>query len=146
MRHTTVIGIHLVLRGDDGVLLGLRRNTAFGDGLYHLCAGHLEADESVLECAVREAREELGITLDPAGLALVHTLHHRDPDNGHARLQLFLEATWWSGEISLREPDVCAGWRWFPDDALPTAIVPYTRDALHAIRAGRVLACAGWPA
>ncbi|MGW0661002.1 NUDIX hydrolase [Streptodolium elevatio] len=145
VRHSTVIGVHLVLRSNRGVLLGLRHNTAFGDGQYHLCAGHLEAGESVLSCAVREAREETGVELHPDDLSLVHTLHHFDPDDGRTRLQVFLEASRWTGEITLREPECCAGWRWFPDDALPTNTVAYTADALTAIKYGIAYAESGWP-
>jgi 8-oxo-dGTP pyrophosphatase MutT (NUDIX family) len=61
------------LRRDVGdtaeVLLQLRQGTGFMDGHWAAAAaGHVEAGESVLEAAVREATEELGITIDPADL------------------------------------------------------------------------------
>ena len=47
--------------GPDEVLLQLRQHTGFMDGHWACAAaGHVEAGESVLAAAVREAAEELG--------------------------------------------------------------------------------------
>lgn len=145
MRHRLVIGIHLVITDHRGhILLGLRPGTAaFGAHQWHVPAGHLD-DESARHCAVREAREELGIGISSDALRLLHTLHQRDPDDGHARIQLFFGVDRYTGHIANREPDRCTELRWWPPDALPAAIVPYTARALAAIAAGVVYAEAGW--
>ncbi|GAA4947882.1 hypothetical protein GCM10023205_04840 [Yinghuangia aomiensis] len=93
---------------------------------------------------MREAHEELGIGIDPDALHLLHTLHQRNPDNGHARLQLFFGVDRYTGHIANCEPDRCVALQWWPPDALPASIVPYTAGALAAITAGVIYAEAGW--
>ena len=136
------IDLHLVLIRDGRVLMGRRRNVVFGDGLYHVPAGRLEADETVVDGLLREALEETGIVLSPDDLDLVHVMHLRD---GSDRLSLFFTAERWSGTIENREPEKCAGWEWLPVADLPGNTVPYARQALADILAGRRLGLFGWP-
>ncbi|MFI8201586.1 hypothetical protein [Streptomyces sp. NPDC085937] len=44
----------------------------------------------------------------------------------------------------MREPDECLAWRWWEPGALPDRLVPYTREAIGHIRAGRPYSEAGW--
>jgi 8-oxo-dGTP pyrophosphatase MutT (NUDIX family) len=83
-RKGLVVDLHLILRQGVRILLGLRQNTGFSDGMYHLPAGHLEDGETISAGAIREAKEELGIDLHPADLHLVHVMHQRS-----GRLSLF---------------------------------------------------------
>ena len=51
------------------VLLQLWRGTGYMDGHWACeAAGHVEAGESVLDAAVREAHEEIGVVVDPRAL------------------------------------------------------------------------------
>jgi 8-oxo-dGTP pyrophosphatase MutT (NUDIX family) len=138
-KHRLITDLHLILRDGTRVLFGLRRNTGFADGLYHLPAGHLEADETIIAGTLREAKEELGIEIAPADLELVHTMHHRE-----GRLALFFEVRGWSGEINNAEPDKCAALAWIAGDALPQNLVPYARAALERISAGQCVSTFGW--
>ncbi|CAM5275485.1 NUDIX domain-containing protein (plasmid) [Streptomyces viridifaciens] len=145
-RHDNIVGVHLVLQQDDSVLLGRRLNTTFAEGWYHVPAGHLEAQpgESLSDCAVREAAEELGVTISPADLELAHVLHLHDLVDGRDRVQTFFMVHAWAGQISNAEPHKCAGWEWHPYDRLPDQLVDYTRAALGAIRAGVLYSELGW--
>ncbi|WP_433762259.1 NUDIX domain-containing protein [Nocardia sp. CA-135398] len=64
-RHKVTGDVHLLLRRRAEVLFGQRQNTGFEDGAWHLPSGHLEADESVVDALIREAREEIGVTIAP---------------------------------------------------------------------------------
>lgn len=132
-RAQAIVAVHLILRRDDDVLLGLRRNTGWSDGCWHLPAGHLEPGEPPLDALVREAREELGIAVDPAEATLVHLLHFPGEPS---RLNLFFEARRWSGEPVNVEPDKCADLHWFSLRKLPTPLVGYAGAALAHRRAG----------
>ena len=79
------VGVHLILAADGKVLLLRRANTGFADGSWSVPGGCLDEGETLPAAAAREAREELGITIDPAGLAFAHLCHHADPD-GQARI------------------------------------------------------------
>jgi len=135
------IDLHLVLRWNDRVLLGKRLNRPFGSGQYHVPAGHLEADETIVDGVIREAREETGIRLEPVDLDLAYVMHFRGKND---RLSLFFVAERWQGEIENREPDKCAGWDWFPAAQLPEPMVPYAKAALTDFLAGRRLGLFGW--
>jgi 8-oxo-dGTP diphosphatase len=140
-RYKTCVDLHIILRQGDQILLGERCNTGFADGCWHLPSGHLDPGEAATAGAVREAAEEIGVIIDPADLCMVHVMHHRTND---ARTAFFFEATRWSGEVANREPDKCAGWKWFPLDALPEQMIPYAADALSHYRKGTGYSERGW--
>ena len=135
------IDLHLVLLRDGCVLMGERRNTQFAAGQYHVPAGHLEVDETIVDGIIREALEETGIVLAPENVELGHVIHFRGQSD---RLSLFFTADRWSGGIENREPDKCAGWAWIPTDDLPDNTVPYARQAITDLLAGKRLGLFGW--
>ncbi|WP_158852974.1 NUDIX hydrolase [Saccharothrix deserti] len=139
-----LIDVHILLVHDNRVLLTRRRDgdPAF-DGLWHLPSGKLDAGESVLDAAVREAEEEVGVHLDPADLRLVHTLHVNG-SGPEPRLGLFFEARRWTGNPANLEPDKCSAVRWFPLDALPDRIIDYPAAGIRAYRTGTAFGTRGW--
>jgi len=139
-----LIDVHVLLVRDDQVLLTQRRDTnPQFDGLWHLPSGKLDAGESVLDAAVREAAEEVGVLINPADLHHVHTLHVNG-SGAEPRLGLFFEARQWAGEPVNREPDKCSAVQWFNLDALPTQLIDYPAAGLHAYLAGNSFSVQGW--
>ncbi|MBO0654569.1 NUDIX domain-containing protein [Streptomyces triculaminicus] len=139
------VGAHLLFERRGHVLLGLRPPDAlFAANIWHVPAGHVER-ESVRACAVREADEELGITVAEPDLELVHTVHLLHADNSVPRLQLFFRVHRWQGEPQLMEPDRCVEWRWWPLHALPEPTVEYTVAALEGMANGWPYTDMGWP-
>lgn len=125
----------------DEVLLQLRQSTGFMDGHWAAgAAGHVEADESVIQAAIREAREELGVTLDAADLHPLTAMHRGEPGGPalEQRVDVFFEARRWSGEPHTEEATKSAGLRWYPLDALPEPVVPHELRVLRALAAGDV--------
>ena len=136
------IDLHLVLLRDGCILMGERRNATFGTGQYHVPAGHLEADETIIDGVIREAGEETGIRLAPDDLDLSYVMHFRGASD---RLSLFFTAKRWQGEIKTCEPEKCAGWQWLPLTDLPENVVPYARQAIVDLMAGKRVGLFGWP-
>lgn len=135
-RHTEVVDVHLILRRGDEVLLARRANTGYGDGLLNVPSGHVEAGEDVRAAMIREAREEIGLTLAPEDVSAQLVLQHRGP-GGAPRIGWFFEATYGTGgEPFNAEPDKCEELRWCRVDALPDDMVAYCRAGLEAWRAG----------
>src|SRR5262249_2306837 len=93
----------------------------------------------------REAREETGITIDPADLEFVHLCHHTDPD-GQARLGVFFAARQWAGEPFNAEPHRCAEISWHDLGRLPADIVSYVRTGLLASARKQAFSLDGWEA
>lgn len=134
--------VYLLRHGQDGqpqVLLQLRRNTGYMDG-YWACgvAGHVEAGESVLSTAVREAAEEIGVEVDPAELCPLTAMHRSNDVAGAAleqRVDFFFTLQRWSGRPQVRESTKNAGLSWWPLDALPEKVPPHERAVLDLLAA-----------
>jgi 8-oxo-dGTP pyrophosphatase MutT (NUDIX family) len=143
VRFQVVPAAYVFLRRDvDGaeqVLLQLREGTGYMDGHWAAAAaGHVEAGESVLDAAVREATEELGITVDPADLVPLCAMHRTAAPHGPVdeRVDFFFECRRWSGEPRLQETDKSADLRWFDLAGLPEPVVPHEHQVLRGIRDG----------
>jgi len=132
-RTGVIVDLHIVIRDGPNVLMGLRQNTGFADGMYHLPAGHLEDGETFVEGTIREAKEELGVDIQLADLNLVNVMHHT------GRLGLFFTIKRWSGTLTNAEPDKCKELDWLPHDRLPANTVDYARAALRAIERGETI-------
>jgi 8-oxo-dGTP pyrophosphatase MutT (NUDIX family) len=121
------------------VLVQLRGRTGYLDGHWAAAAaGHVEAGESVYAAAVREAREELGVTVALADLRPVCASHrtlHGCQDPVEQRVDFFLTATAWTGEPVVLEPVKCLELRWCRLDSLPSPFVPHELDVLTRLHA-----------
>ncbi|HEX3790438.1 MAG TPA: NUDIX domain-containing protein [Pseudonocardiaceae bacterium] len=139
-----LVDVHVLLIRDHEVLLTQRRDTNPDfDGRWHLPSGKLDAGESVLDAAVRETEEEIGVLVDPAELRHVHTIHVSG-SGPEPRLGLFFEARRWIGEPTNREPDKCSAIAWFPLDALPDQLIEYPASGIHAYQHARSFSVLGW--
>jgi len=140
-RFKMIVGVHLFLIRDGRVLLTRRCNTGFADGLYSVIAGHLDGDEELREATAREAHEEASIRIDLDDLQLVGVIHRKAADE---RLNFFLLAMRWGGEITNAEPEKCDDMAWFALDGLPQNTVPYVQRALENFQRGILFDSHGW--
>ncbi len=115
------------------VLLQERQNTGYKDGLFDFSAsGHLKIGESYKQCAVREAAEELGVTIkeEDADFAFLG----QGVEEGYVRI--FFITTVWEGEPRIMEPEKCAKLEWFSVDELPEDMIENYRKVLEEILRG----------
>ena len=127
-RDQFLVTVHLILMRANQILLLRRFNTGYEGGKYSLIAGHVEHSEWVLDAMIREAREEAGIEIAGADLSITGVLQRKTTDE---RIDFFLAARTWSGEITNQEPDKCDDLAWFGLDRLPTNVIPYIRRAIE---------------
>lgn len=124
----------------DGKFLMLRRfNTGYEDGNYSLVAGHLDGQETFRQAIVREAKEEAGIILNSEKLQVVHVMHRQVIFNdvgARERLDTFIKADCWDGELKNMEPHKCDDLNWFSFNKLPDNTIPYVKQALECIQDG----------
>jgi ADP-ribose pyrophosphatase YjhB (NUDIX family) len=104
----------IVVRGDD-VLFGLRRD-AHGAGSWSFPGGHVEGDEGVEACALRELCEKAG--LEGANPRVVAESEDEFPEGLRYRT-LFVRVDWAGGEPVVHEPAKCSQWGWFSWDDPP---------------------------
>ncbi len=138
-RFAVVPAAYLILRRGEDALLQRRAGTGYYDGHWACgAAGHVEAGESVLTAAVREAAEEIGVVVAPEDVEFVTLLHRTDGSERavEQRFDVFFQTARWSGEPCIREPEKTAELGWFPLGALPQPVVPHERLVLDALAAG----------
>jgi 8-oxo-dGTP diphosphatase len=143
-RYASIIDVHVILRRGGQVLLLRRIGDTWASGQLCLPSGHLEAGESILDAAVRETREETGITLDPATLRLDLSIHHRNPGTTHARIGFAFTPRIWSGQPVNAEPDKHSELVWASPARLPPDIVDYTAAVIGAVEHGTRFTLSGW--
>lgn len=126
------VAVFLILIRDNKILLLRRQNTGWKDGNYSLPSGHLESGETVTDAVIREASEEIGVTVTQDDIQLVHTMH-RVPS---AYIDLFFVASQWSGEIYNKEPKLCDDVSWFDLNQLPDMMIPAVKSAITKYQQG----------
>jgi 8-oxo-dGTP diphosphatase len=140
-RFKMMSAVHLFLLRGHAVLLLRRFNTGYEDGNYSVVAGHVDGDEEIKAAMIREAREEAGITLLQEDLEVVGVMHRKSNDE---RIDFFLVAERWTGELRNCEPERCDELAWYDWDDLPLNVLPYIRKALENYRVGRWFESFGW--
>lgn len=134
--------VYLILLKDGKILLSRRRDTGFHDGEYSFPAGHLDGNETSVQAMVREAKEEIGVGLDPGDLKLVHVMHRKEPTE--ERINLFFTAEKWADEPEIMEPQKCDDLRWFGLDGLPSNVIPYVKQAINCFQNKIFYSEIGW--
>lgn len=121
------------------VLLHLRQGTGYMDGHWATIAGHVEAGESVLAAAVREASEEVGVEIAEADLVpltvMQRTQNNDDPIE--ERVDFIFTCRLWIGEPRRAELDKSAALGWFPLSDLPSPVVPHELLVLERLASGQ---------
>lgn len=134
-RHSAHVAVYLMLVSEERLLLALRKNTGFADGMYSLPSGHVEENEFVTDAIIREAHEELGICLEPEALDMVHVAYHQ---SDKSYVDFYWLCTEFSGEICNGEPEKCENVEFFPIDELPENLAPNVRSAIEHMAEGEM--------
>jgi len=132
---------YLMLIRDGKILLSRRFQTGYEDGKYSLPAGHIEEGETLTAGTCREIREEIGITLKPSDLQLVHVMHRKQND---IRMDFFFTTDKKGLVPKNMEPHRSDDLSWFPLNKLPTNTIPYIRAAIENYRKNIFYSEFGW--
>ncbi|MCZ8206488.1 NUDIX hydrolase [Gemmatimonas sp.] len=129
------LGVGVIVQRGERVLLGKRRSTSHGDGVWQFPGGHLEWGESVADCARREVREETGLEVRVVGQGPYTNDYFAGSEPGADKhyVTLFVLAESDAGEPQRLEPHKCDAWEWFTWDTLPT---PLFLPIVHLLEGG----------
>lgn len=138
----------VVLLKDNKVAMVLRKNTGWMDGFYGLPAGKLEYGETFTMGAIREAKEEAGVDLNPKDINVIHVAHRHaiqdDKDKYMDWVDVYFAVDSWEGEPHNAEPERSEGLDWLPINDLPDNVVSSQRAALIEIAKGEPYSEFGW--
>ncbi len=126
------IGVGILILKDNKVLLGHRCNNAIDTGgIYEpdswcLPGGKQEYEETILECAKREVKEETNLDIDNL------EVFGADDDIQKDRhfVTIYVKASEYSGELKVMEPNKQDRWEWFDLDNLPDNLYSPSRKTL----------------
>jgi|SRR3989339_385578 len=143
-RHTAIIAAYLLLKKGPHEILMLRRcNSGYCDGQWSLPAGHVEEGEPVITTMIREAQEEIGITLKASDLHLAH-VRDRQATDGH-RLDFYFVCETWQGEPVVMEPNKASELKWIADAQNEPEVIENVRQAITSIFQGVNYSQENWP-
>lgn len=121
--------VHILFYRNEEVLLLKRQNTGFADGKWSVVAGRMDGNEEVIAAAIREAKEEAGVDIEPSEIKVVGVMHRKNTSSEWFDFYLLVNS--WKGEITNVEPHKCEELRWFHVKELPDNIIPYIRSAVE---------------
>ena len=125
-------------KGNMEYLLQKRQNTGFADGMWDFSAsGHVEKDEPMIRTVCREAKEEIGIDVNPEKIEFMGLIH----EFGNDRVPRFLgcfRISDYSGEVKIGEPEKIAELKWFDEGELPENIISSRKVALDYFKGEEV--------
>jgi 8-oxo-dGTP diphosphatase len=127
----------------DGKIFLIRRaNTGYFDGSFEVPAGHIDGGEPIRKAAAREAKEEVGVDVNVEDLEVVHVMHRFGTKN--ERIEFFLVAKSWKGELKNTELEKCDQIGWFDLKNLPDNMVPKCKHALERYLADETFSEFDW--
>lgn len=77
---TFLVGVSIILVKDEQVLIAKRAKNRFATGIWEFPSGRLDKGEDPFQGAIREAKEELNITLYPVQIIDAYTFQREDKD------------------------------------------------------------------
>ena len=118
------VGVGVMIKDGNKILLGhrsaKRKDTGgiFEPDTWTLPGGKQEYDETVIETAIREIKEETN--LDIKNPELFSVSDDFQPDRHFVTIEMMTEE--YSGEVKIMEPTKEDDWQWFDLDNLPEHI------------------------
>ena len=124
------VGVGVLLTDNDGrILLTLRKRPPEADH-WSIVGGKLDYFEPLETCAIREAREEVGLEIAIDRLLCV--TDHCLPEEGQHWVAPAYLGRILSGAATNREPDKTQEVRWFHPSSLPDNLTITARNAIAA--------------
>ena len=129
-RENFLSSIYLIIKNEEGkILLQRRQGTKLWPGFLALPAGHVEGWENPYEAAVREAKEELGIQLNPENIIDTFVACRRNKSL-MPYYDVYFEISSYIGEITIAEPEKCSELVWCDINKLPDDMIDFEIEAI----------------
>lgn len=133
MENYIKIGVGILLVNDNKILLGRRVNNAvdtggiYEPGSWTCPGGKQEYDETILDCAKRETKEETNLDIDD--IVVFGASDDIQPDRHYITIHTIAHS--YSGELKIMEPEKIDTWQWFPLNELPENLYSPSRKTIQ---------------
>lgn len=122
--------VHIILIDDNKILLQKRKGSKLWPGYYALPAGHIDEGETQYDALVREAREELGIEINPNDIINNYVVLRRnffkiDGKTLEPYIDYYFEIKKYKGIPKIIEKDKCDELLWVDANNLPEPFINY---------------------
>ena len=124
--------IYLIIKNEEGkILLQRRQGTKLWPGYLALPAGHIdEGEEDPYQASIREAKEELNITIGMENLKDPFVVCRRNKSLP-PYFDVYFEVDSYEGEITINEPEKCSELVWVDPTKLPEDMIDFEKEALE---------------
>lgn len=123
MENTIKVGVGVyIFNQKNQLLLGLRKSK-HGNGTWCPPGGHMEYGESIEQAAVRETKEETGLTISLQDVVLKGVTSDFYQESGKHYITLHLYCLRYKGNPKVLEEDKCVCWKWFDLNNLPSPLM-----------------------
>ncbi len=128
MQKRPAVGVAVIIVKNGKILLG-KRLSSHGSGDWAFPGGHLELNESIVECAKREVFEETGLHIkNTQHFAYTNDIFKEEKKH---YVTLFVRSEYDRGTLELKEPDRCSKWAWFEWEMLPEPLFLSLKNFLN---------------
>ena len=122
--------VHIILINDNKILLQKRKGSKLWSGYYALPAGHIDEGETQYDALVREAKEELGIEINPNDIINNYVVLRRnffeiDGKILEPYIDYYFEIKKYNGVPKIIEEDKCDELLWADVNNLPEPFINY---------------------
>lgn len=136
-RKYRVPAVYVFLLRNQKFFMIKRANTGWMDGKFTIPSGHVEEDETFLQAAVRETKEEAGIAIKPESTQFVH-ISERNEANDRIWDDVYFVCADFEEEPYNAEPEKASEGAWFdylspPEDAM----IPSVYYTLQQVKQGK---------
>ncbi len=127
------VGVGVLIFKEGKILLGKRKGS-HGEGEYSCPGGHLDYEEYLKDCAIREVKEECNINIK--NLKFVCLVDRIKSSPKHYVTAIFY-SEFDGGELKIMEPDKCESLDWYDLDNLPSPMFYYAMKGIDSYKTGR---------
>jgi len=131
------VGVGVLILKDNKILLGHRHEDAkkasselHGEGTWTMPGGKLDFQELLIDGAIREVFEEIGIELKKEDLKVLCVQDDIVPDKHFITVGFLCQN--FAGEPKVMEPDEITEWDWFSFDCLPKKVYQPSEKMIKA--------------
>ena len=125
----------MITMNNDKLLIQKRKGTKLWPGYYALPAGHIDVGENQYEALIREAKEELGIEINPKDIINSYVVLRRnyfeiDGKKLEPYIDYYFEISKYQSVPSIVEQDKCDELIWADINDLPNPFINYEGEFL----------------